>query len=180
MKNACTFDSFSPREGSDPRYTSSSVLSPSLSFFSSSSISHSASSSSCHQQSSSILTLSPSIERPGGSNPSSQDSSFLPFHPFSHSFSLFAIQLSRDPHLKVYEYGGHIYDSSRGRRRQWSGKEDEERAVNGTRATAQKAKVIEHDLSVGRHFYRRPSFPLSSSKVAVTTCGSFMVLLARA
>lgn len=38
------------------------------------------------------------------------------------------------------------------------------------RATAWKAKVIEHDLSVGRHFYRRPS-PV---KVAVTTCGSYV------
>lgn len=48
----------------------------------------------------------------------------------------------------------------------------EEGVVNGIRATAWKAKVIEHDLSVGRNFYRRPP-PL---KVAVTT---FVVLLAR-
>lgn len=40
-----------------------------------------------------------------------------------------------------------------------------EGVVNGIRATARKAKVIEHDLSVGRNFYRRPP-PL---KVAVTT-----------
>lgn len=44
--------------------------------------------------------------------------------------------------------------------------------VNGIRATARKAKVIEHDLSVGRNFYRRPP-PL---KVAVTM---FAALLAR-
>jgi len=48
-----------------------------------------------------------------------------------------------------------------------------ERVVNGIRATARKAKVIEHDLSVGRNFYRR----LPPLKVAVTT---FAVLLARA
>lgn len=42
-----------------------------------------------------------------------------------------------------------------------------EGVVNGIRATAWKAKVIEHDLSVGRNFYRRPP-PL---KAAVTTFG---------
>jgi len=44
--------------------------------------------------------------------------------------------------------------------------------VNGILATAWKAKVIEHDLSVGRNFYRHP-LPL---KVAVTM---FAALLAR-
>lgn len=43
--------------------------------------------------------------------------------------------------------------------------------VNGIRATARKAKVIEHDLSVGRNFYRRPP-PL---KVAVTTSAALLV-----
>lgn len=47
-----------------------------------------------------------------------------------------------------------------------------EGVVNGILATARKAKVIEHDLSVGRNFYRHP-LPL---KVAVTT---YAALLAR-
>lgn len=44
-----------------------------------------------------------------------------------------------------------------------------EGVVNGIRATARKAKVIEHDLSVGRNFYRRPPPLPPSLKVAVTT-----------
>lgn len=60
-------------------------------------------------------------------------------------------------HIILLEVGAGGSGSGRGRMK--------EGVVNGVRATAWKAKVIEHDLSVGRNFYRRPP-PL---KVAVTT-----------
>lgn len=154
VKNACTFDSFSPREGSGPRYTSPSILSPflSLSFSSSLLLSliplpHPRAISNPH-----LSCLSPSTERPGGSNPSSRDSSFLPFHPFSlrSLFNFHEIRTSR------YEHGAHTILRGGGENGGQEEGERKEGVVNGTRVTAQKAKVIEHDLSVGRHFYRRP------------------------
>lgn len=101
----------------------------------------------------------------------SRASSFLPFHPFS----LCGYGSTSTRLLRTRRYANvRAYNSSRGGRgRRWSGQDEKEGVVNGIRATARKAKVIEHDLSVGRNFYRRPP-PL---KVAVTT---FAALLGRA
>lgn len=65
------------------------------------------------------------------------------------------------------------YNSSRGRRPR------EERVVSGMRATARKAKVIEHDLSVGRDFYRRsppPRLRRAVPSLAVSTTRVYLLL----